>query len=262
MASKPAQPPPKGMHDAKSLASLVGMSEADVRSLTKKGILSAQDGLYDPARALVSITRHLVKTRDVAEAKAREARAKAELEERKLQAVTGPAQKVDGRSKYAKWSPALGERICVAMEEGVSMPTAAKREGVTEGAVRKWAREKPDFGTRYALARERQIAAYQDEIDKTLEAADEAALDPVNATARLNACRLRIDTRKWMLSKVLPKTYGERIEVTGSAVDGTAVVAAVDSRLEAVLERVAERQARYARMLEAEAPDDDEADDA
>jgi hypothetical protein len=35
--------------------------------------------------------------------------------------------------------------------------------------------------------------------------------------------RLRIDTRKWLLSKVLPKVYGERIitEITGK--DGGAI---------------------------------------
>ena len=28
--------------------------------------------------------------------------------------------------------------------------------------------------------------------------------------------RLRVDTRKWYLSKVLPKVYGEKLELTGS----------------------------------------------
>ena len=30
-----------------------------------------------------------------------------------------------------------------------------------------------------------------------------------------NRARLRIDTRKWVLSELLPKTYGNRVELTG-----------------------------------------------
>lgn len=257
MADKPSQQQaPKGMHDAKSLAALVGMSEADVRSLTKKGVLTAQDGLYDPARALVSITRHLVKTRDTAEAKARAAKARAEFEESKLAAVkkgqATPLPDPDAnKRKCGKWSPAVGERICRAIEEGISMPKAAKAEGVTEGAVRQWAREKPTFATRYALARERQPAAYHDDIDRALEEADEAALDPVNATARLTALRLRIDTRKWQLSKMLPKKYGEHSSVhvcAEPANEANSAPAMASDEAERIVQAIAERQARLMRM--------------
>lgn len=257
MADKsPQQNAPKGMHDAKSLAALVGMSEADVRSLTKKGVLTAQDGQYDPARALVSITRHLVKTRDTAEAKARAAKARAEFEESKLAAVkkgqaTPPLDPDANKRKCGKWSPAVGERICRAIEEGISMPKAAKAEGVTEGTVRQWAREKPNFATRYALARERQPAAYHDDIDRALEEASEAALDPVNATARLTALRLRIDTRKWQLSKMLPKKYGEHSSVhvcAEPANEANSAPSMASDEAERIVQAIAERQARLMRM--------------
>lgn len=259
-AKSPQQQAPKGMHDAKSLAALVGMSEADVRSLTKKGVLTAQDGLYDPARALVSITRHLVKTRDTAEAKARAAKARAEFEESKLAAVkkgqaTPPIDPDANKRKCGKWSPAVGERICRAMEEGVSLTKAAKAEGVTEGTVRQWAREKPNFATRYALARERQPAAYHDDLDSAIEEAAIAALDPVNATARLTALRLRIDTRKWQLSKMLPKKYGEHSSVhvcAEPANEANSAPAMASDEAERIVQAIAERQARLMRMQAAE----------
>ena len=28
---------------------------------------------------------------------------------------------------------------------------------------------------------------------------------------------MRVDTRKWLLSKLLPKKYGDRVEITGDA---------------------------------------------
>lgn len=262
MQNKPAQPQQKnGQHDVKSLAALVGMTEADVRSLTKKGVLSAQDGLYDPARSLVAIARHLVKTRDTAEAKARAAKARAEFEESKLAAAkkgapTAPPSDPDAnKRKCGKWSPAVGERICRAMEEGVSMPKAARDEGVTEGTVRQWAREKPNFATRYALARERQPAAYHDDLDSAIEEAAIAALDPVNATARLTALRLRIDTRKWQLSKMLPKKYGEHSSVHVCAEpsnEGNSAPAMAADEAERIVQAIAERQARLMRMQAAE----------
>ena len=260
MADKPSQQAPKGGHDAKGLAALVGMTEADVRSLTKKGVLSAQDGLYDPARSLVAIARHLVKTRDTAEAKARAAKARAEFEESKLAAVKkGPAPaQFDpdaNKRKCGKWSPAVGERICRAMEEGMSLTKAAKAEGVTEGTVRQWAREKENFSTRYALARERQPAVYHDDIDRALEEADEAAADPVNATARLTALRLRIDTRKWQLSKMLPKKYGEHSSVhvcAEPANEANSSPAMASDEAERIVQAIAERQARLMRLQQAE----------
>lgn len=259
----------KNTHDAKSFALLVGMREADVRDLTKKGVLTAQDGQYEPARSLVALARHLVRTRDTAEAKARAEKARAEFEEQKLAALKkAPLALSDVKSdankrKCGKWSTAVGERICRAMEEGISLTKAAKAEGVTEGTVRQWAREKPAFATRYALARERQPAAYHDDLDQAVEDAAEAALDPVNATARLMAIRLRIDTRKWQLSKMLPKKYGEHSSVhvcAEPANEANSSPAMASDEAERIVQAIAERQARLMRMQAAE--ENAEAEDA
>jgi hypothetical protein len=50
--------------------------------------------------------------------------------------------------------------------------------------------------------------------------------------ALTNAYRLALDTRKWVLSKVLPKKYGDRLDVEHS---GTVTVVPVDYS-QAVLE--------------------------
>jgi hypothetical protein len=59
----------------------------------------------------------------------------------------------------------------------------------------------------YAHAREDQADALADEM---LDIADDSSLDP-------NDRRVRIDTRKWVASKMKPRVYGDKVqtEMTG-----------------------------------------------
>lgn len=80
-----------------------------------------------------------------------------------------------------------------------------------------WMRKDKELPNRYALARELQADALFDEL---LDIADDGRNDTyvsddgVALTNHevLQRSRLRIDTRKWILSKMVPKTYGERVE--------------------------------------------------
>ena len=89
----------------------------------------------------------------------------------------------------------------------------------TESAVRVWAREKADFGAQYACARELGYEVMGDDI---VAIADEGQ--------DVNRDRLRVDSRKWLLSKMLPKTYGDKVEQTivGPA---SITISETDSRL-------------------------------
>ena len=81
--------------------------------------------------------------------------------------------------------------------------------------------DRDGFSTQYTRARE---LGYHAMADETLEIADDGTND---WTMRQNAdgesslavnsdhiqrSRLRVDTRKWMLSKVLPKIYGDKVQ--------------------------------------------------
>lgn len=194
-------------------AKLLGMSPADVRELVRKGVVVLKDGKLDTAQSLLAVTRHLLATRDTAEAKARAAQAEAALKEHRLKSAAESRQKPEETTGRGKWSKAAGERICKAVESGKSLRQAAKAEGVTAGAVRKWIKRFPEFGTQYAQACEIKYHGYADEIDECLEEADKVALDPECGSVRLQAIKLRIDTRKWQLSKMLPKMYGDRTQM-------------------------------------------------
>jgi hypothetical protein len=49
--------------------------------------------------------------------------------------------------------------------------------------------------------------------DEILEIADDIAGDPARD-------RLRLDTRKWLMSKIAPKVYGDKLDLTHAAPDG------------------------------------------
>jgi hypothetical protein len=78
------------------------------------------------------------------------------------------------------------------------------------------------FSAQYANARE---IAYHGMADETLEIADNGTNDTYldgegnrrTDTDVVARSRLRVETRKWFLSRVLPKIYGDRVALTGPA---------------------------------------------
>lgn len=83
-----------------------------------------------------------------------------------------------------------------------------------------WRRKYPEFRSKYAQAKREQIEFITEEI---LEIADDARNDWMEsiddsgkASYKINGehvqrSRLRIDTRKWLASKLAPKIYGDKI---------------------------------------------------
>jgi hypothetical protein len=66
-----------------------------------------------------------------------------------------------------------------------------------------WLALDAEFAAQYARAREEQADYYADEIIEIADTAEDA-----------NLARLRIDARKWKASKLRPKKYGEKIDLT------------------------------------------------
>ena len=136
-----------------------------------------------------------------------------------------------GPGRPTKYTPELGNEICTRIAKGESLRQICETENFpTEGAVRVWAlNDQHPFFTQYARARE---ISYYKMADDLLEIADDGRNDTLtdedgNEITNhdvIQRSRLRVDTRKWMLSKMLPKIYGDKItqEVTGK--DGSALV--------------------------------------
>jgi hypothetical protein len=95
-----------------------------------------------------------------------------------------------------------------------------------ESTVRSWALEdREGFSAQYARAREIGYHAMADEV---LDIADDGRNDWMEreGASVLNAeaiarSRLRFDARRWLLSKALPKIYGDKQVVDHQSSDGS-----------------------------------------
>ena len=82
----------------------------------------------------------------------------------------------------------------------------------------RWLDEKKDFQEQYARARQRQAEYWAEQI---VDIADDSSADTITNergtevanSEWINRSRLRVDTRKWLMSKLLPKKYGDKIDV-------------------------------------------------
>lgn len=111
------------------------------------------------------------------------------------------------------------DRICVLIEEGKSLRDAAKALGVYEGAITEWIEaDRSNGGAEITGQYVRAIEIRAEHMaSELLQIADSDAFmqHPEMASALVNKQRLAVDTRKWLLSKMLPRKYGDRIEVSG-----------------------------------------------
>lgn len=96
----------------------------------------------------------------------------------------------------------------------------------------KWLRDNPSFSEQYARAKEIQAEAFSDEL---LDIADDGVNDFVEIQKKNGAVvlcdqeniqrsKLRVDTRKWLMSKFAPKKYGDKLAIDGNLAVGVQLV--------------------------------------
>lgn len=107
--------------------------------------------------------------------------------------------------------------ICSRMAEGESLRSICRDDSMPAlSTVFLWVAKHSEFSEQYKLAMaSRADAMFEDMID----IADDGRNDYIVSgegeerfnTEHVQRSRLRLDTRKWMLSKMLPKKYGDKI---------------------------------------------------
>ena len=129
----------------------------------------------------------------------------------------------------------LADKVCQKIAEGYSMRTVCAPDGMPcISTLFKWIREKPEFAQQYARATEERTEAMSEDI---LDIADDGSNDlmtiqkgskeyEVENKEVTNRSRLRVDTRKWLMSKMKPKKYGDKLDVMsdGKAIQGNTVI--------------------------------------
>jgi transposase-like protein len=116
---------------------------------------------------------------------------------RQCRKVAGP--KGGGPTVY---TAEIAERILGELMAGRTLAAICRDPGMPRpGTVRNWASEDRDgFAARYCEARD---IGYDEMIDELREIGRDASLD-------INLARLRSTNLRWLLSKTLPRDYGDR----------------------------------------------------
>jgi hypothetical protein len=128
------------------------------------------------------------------------------------------------------YNEALALEICTRLADGESLRKICNDEHMPHRhTVLNWAMDtKHPFFDQYARARDIQADTYADEI---VDIADDGTLDWVEMHTRQGAkivgdhehiqrSRLRVDSRKWIASKLKPKRYGDKITTEHTGADG------------------------------------------
>ena len=138
-------------------------------------------------------------------------------------AETPPCPAPVMRSKsVVRYSPKLMARICERLSLGESLRSVCSAPDMPdERAVRLWVRADKD-GCAELFLRARELQAHR-LADELLELADEAP--PALPDGRVDQGwvtwqKMRIDTRKWTASRILPKEYGEHVALKGDTAGG------------------------------------------
>lgn len=144
-------------------------------------------------------------------------------------------EETKGVGRPSTYTQELADRICEEIGMGYSMRTVCSREWAPAmSSVFKWLREKPEFSEQYARATEERTEAMSEDI---LDIADDGSNDLMtiqkgNETYEIenkevtNRSKLRVDTRKWLMSKMKPKKYGDKLDVMsdGKAIQGNTII--------------------------------------
>lgn len=128
-----------------------------------------------------------------------------------------------------RYSQEIADRICERLANGESLRGICKDVDLpTEAAVRGWVIDnRNDFASQYARARDIGLDVLAEEIlaisDTPVEGVDvELDADGVVIKQKVSDMiahrKLQIDSRKWFLSKLAPKKYGDKqaVELTGA----------------------------------------------
>ena len=108
--------------------------------------------------------------------------------------------------KSNKYSPELFELICKRLEEGETLAGISRESDMPScEAFYTWVETKEGAIDRYVRAREKQADSLAEEIVEISNTATDAQLG-----------RLQMDARKWFASKVAPKKYGDKTDITSN----------------------------------------------
>ncbi len=120
--------------------------------------------------------------------------------------------------------------ICEQIALGLSLREICQSDEMPDkSTVFRWLTANETFRDQYARAREAQMEHWAEEV---LEIADDGSNDWMERQRQdgstetvldhehVQRSRLRVDSRKWLMSKLAPKKYGDKVDLTHTGKDG------------------------------------------
>ena len=132
-------------------------------------------------------------------------------------------------SQVSSFTQEMADIICERIAKGESLRKICLDDNMpAHSTILKWLRDIDGFSSQYARAREDQAEFYLDEIiaisdDVTLDEIIDGEGNPRTNHEAIQRSRLKVDTRKWAMSKLAPKKYGDKIQQEIVGANGGAI---------------------------------------
>lgn len=145
--------------------------------------------------------------------------------------TTEPAKpKAKGKGRPTDYTPELGDKICGMLSGGMSLKRITDSEDMpSRQTVYTWLRLHEEFLDNYTRAKEDSADALADDIEEIAEGTLKGTYDP-------QAARVAMDGKKWIASKLKPKKYGDKLDITGEQTINHKLKALDDDQLDARIE--------------------------
>lgn len=123
-----------------------------------------------------------------------------------------PKKPRTGVTRYdPEFAELICERIATTPQSLVKICEAPDMPGIA--TIFRWLREHPDFQDMYVLAKETQAEVL---LEQALDLVDDASHDildtidgkPIFNRLALQRCKMQVEHRRWIASKLLPRKYG------------------------------------------------------
>lgn len=147
----------------------------------------------------------------------------------------------------SSYTQEIADAICQGLMEGRSLRSVCEADYLpTCTTVFRWLQSNDVFREQYARARDVQAEVWADELQ---DIADDGTNDFVEVAKKngtqivcdqenINRSRLRVDTRKWVISKILPKKYGDKLNIDAKVETSTMSDEELNDRILALIPQV------------------------
>jgi hypothetical protein len=105
--------------------------------------------------------------------------------------------------------------VLEGMRNGLSAFKACQAAGVSHSTFFGWVNDDATLANNYAHAREDLIERMASEVMELADSEIPETGDGKKDWQAVQKHKLQVDTRKWLLSKLAPRKYGDRLELAG-----------------------------------------------